>query len=82
MEAKDIIYIPARTYGDYSGIAPRIASVLTPLDDKNLALAAQIGITDIIYYNMQEMLSTVEELVTLRDHVASFGLRLSCVEGT
>lgn len=32
-------------YANYSGTTPRIASVLTPLDDDNLALVAQIGVT-------------------------------------
>jgi hypothetical protein len=32
-------------YANYSGTVPRIASVLTPLDDDNLALVAQIGVT-------------------------------------
>lgn len=32
-------------YANYSGTVPRIASVLTPLNDDNLALVAQIGVT-------------------------------------
>ena len=32
-------------YANYSGTVPRIASVLTPLSDDNLALVAQIGVT-------------------------------------
>lgn len=32
-------------YHDYVGDSPRIAMVLTPLDETNLALAAQIGVT-------------------------------------
>lgn len=32
-------------YANYTGDTPRIASVLTPLSDENLMLAAQLGIT-------------------------------------
>eukprot|EP00055_Hartaetosiga_balthica_P017721 m.121983 g.121983 ORF g.121983 m.121983 type:complete len:375 (+) comp9385_c2_seq7:66-1190(+) len=69
------------SYSNYDGETARIASVLTPLDDKNLRLAAQIGITDVVYYDMDTMPSTVNELVAIRERCASFGLRLSCVEG-
>ncbi len=67
-----------RAYGDYSGPAPRISLVLTPLDEQNLGLAAQvrleicfrfifqIGVTDIVYYNMDEMPSTAEDLKRIR----------------
>lgn len=44
----------------------RIALVLTPLNDQNLALAAQISVTDIIYYNMDTMPMTVEELQQIK----------------
>eukprot|EP00041_Stephanoeca_diplocostata_P005017 m.54672 g.54672 ORF g.54672 m.54672 type:complete len:74 (-) comp15520_c0_seq9:3192-3413(-) len=54
------------TYGSYSGDTPRIALVLTPLDDKNLRLAAQIGATDVVYYNMNEMPTTAEALTDVR----------------
>ena len=33
-------------YGNYDGVAPRISLVLTPLDDANLQLAAQVGQSD------------------------------------
>lgn len=37
-------------YADYSGPAPRISMVLTPLSDENLRMAAQIGVTDVVRY--------------------------------
>lgn len=36
-------------YGKWAGTTPTISSVLTPLDEDNLTLAAQIGITDVVY---------------------------------
>ncbi len=65
-------------YNDYHGSAPRISLVLTPLDDTNLALAAQvaretlcltkqIGVTDVVYYNMDEMPSTATALRAVRE---------------
>lgn len=59
----------------------RIGLVLTPLNDSNLRLAAQIGVTDVIYYDMNGMPSTYEELRRLRLSVEEFGLQLSVVEG-
>jgi hypothetical protein len=44
--------MPQLKYGSYDGAAPRIALVLTPLNEDNLLLAAQVGATDIVYYNM------------------------------
>eukprot|EP00049_Salpingoeca_infusionum_P006975 m.113503 g.113503 ORF g.113503 m.113503 type:complete len:366 (-) comp13517_c0_seq1:210-1307(-) len=71
----------AQAYSNYAGSAPRIASVLTPLDDENLQLAAQIGITDIVYYDMDKMPSTATELLKARQQCERFGLRLSAIEG-
>lgn len=59
----------------------RIALVLTPFNDLNLQLASQISVTDIIYYDMNTMPTTAEELQKIKDHVTSFGMRLSAVEG-
>src|ERR1041385_4194466 len=59
----------------------RIALVLTPLNDSNLRLATQIGVTDVVYYDMKAMPSTAAELIRVRDWVASYGLTLSVVEG-
>jgi mannonate dehydratase len=60
---------------------PSIALVVTPFSDENLRLAAQIGAEDIVYYNMSTMPSTTAELLAAKARVASFGLRLSVVEG-
>eukprot|EP01116_Phalansterium_solitarium_P004189 TRINITY_DN15101_c0_g1_i1.p1 TRINITY_DN15101_c0_g1~~TRINITY_DN15101_c0_g1_i1.p1 ORF type:complete len:358 (+),score=19.31 TRINITY_DN15101_c0_g1_i1:207-1280(+) len=70
--------LPQRSYKDDD---LRIALVLTPLNDNNLALAAQLSVTDIIYYNMDTMPTTVEELQKYKDWVNSYGLRLTAVEG-
>ncbi|EGD75984.1 mannonate dehydratase [Salpingoeca rosetta] len=68
-------------YCNWTGATPRIASVLTPLNDKNLRLAAQIGVTDVVYYDMDAMPDTVEELVALRQQCEAYNLRLSAIEG-
>mmetsp|Transcript_17277 Transcript_17277/g.45041 ORF Transcript_17277/g.45041 Transcript_17277/m.45041 type:complete len:377 (-) Transcript_17277:59-1189(-) len=73
--------MPRRDYGAYSGPSPRIALVLTPLNDDNLMLAAQVGATDVVYYNMDSMPDSAVELKATRARVESYGLRLSCVEG-
>ena len=56
----------------------QIAIVLTPLSDHHLRLAAQVGVTDIVSRYPGE---DPEALIRLRDRVASFGMRLSIVEG-
>ena len=59
----------------------RIGLVLTPLHESNLRLAAQIGVTDVVYYDMNGMPSTYEELRRLHGWVEEFGLKLSVIEG-
>jgi mannonate dehydratase len=59
----------------------RIGLVLTPLNESNLRLSAQIGVTDVVYYDMKTMPSMAGELTRIRDWVASHDLRLSVVEG-
>ncbi|EDQ88149.1 uncharacterized protein MONBRDRAFT_26748 [Monosiga brevicollis MX1] len=68
-------------YANYAGDTPRIALVVTPFSDENLQLAAQIGATDVIYYDMDKMPSTAAELKELVQRCARFNLRLSAVEG-
>jgi len=70
-----------RVHRDYKDDDLRVALVLTPLDDVNLQLAAQISVTDIIYYNMDTMPMTSKELQQIKNHVESYGLRLAAVEG-
>jgi mannonate dehydratase len=56
----------------------RIALVLTPMSDHHLRLAAQVGVTDIVArYPGTER----DALLRLRDRIASFGMRLTIVEG-
>ncbi|MGH9161246.1 MAG: mannonate dehydratase [Vicinamibacteraceae bacterium] len=59
----------------------RIGLVLTPLNDANLRLAAQVGVTDIVYYDMETMPFEFLELLHLRSWVEDVGLRLSVIEG-
>lgn len=54
------------------------ATVLTPLSDLNLRLAAQCGVTDVVHRYPGPDLN---ELKLARDRIASFGMRLSVVEG-
>ena len=59
----------------------RIALVLTPFNEENLQLAAQLGVDDIVYYNMLSMPDHPAELRRLRSQVEAHGLRLSVIEG-
>lgn len=56
----------------------RLASVLTPLDDRNLTLAAQCGVEEIV---VRYPGPDPEALRRLRLRVESFGLRIGAVEG-
>jgi mannonate dehydratase len=56
----------------------RLASVLTPLSDYNLQLAAQVGVTDI---TTRYPGPDPAELAATCERVARFGLRVSVVEG-
>ena len=56
----------------------RLATVLTPMSDVNLTLAAQCGVSDVVtrYHGTK-----LDDLVATRDRIAAFGLRLSVIEG-
>ena len=56
----------------------QLATVLTPLSDENLQLAAQCGVTDLVarYPGPNKA-----ELTALQRRVESFGLTLSVIEG-
>ena len=56
----------------------RLATVLTPVSDVNLQLAAQCGVTDLVYryYGPEE--ATLKEAIA---RAARFGLRICCIEG-
>jgi len=56
----------------------RLASVLTPLSDDNLRLAAQCGVTDIVDRYPGPALADFQKL---KARVESFGLRLAVIEG-
>lgn len=56
----------------------RLTTVLTPMSDENLALAAQCGVTDITTrYPGPRM----EDLLQAKTRVEAYGLRLSVIEG-
>ena len=59
----------------------RIALVLTPFNDTNLHLAAQVGTEDIVHYDMNGMPGTLAEFRAIRRRVEKAGMRLSVVEG-
>ena len=56
----------------------RLATVLTPINDENLTLAAQCGVTDLVarYYG-----SDVAELTRLQEWAARYGMQIPVVEG-
>ncbi len=56
----------------------RLATVLTPMSDENLQLAAQCGVTDITTrYPGPEL----KDLLSVKRRIEDFGLRLSVIEG-
>ena len=56
----------------------RIGMVLTPLNEQNLTLAAQIGVTDVVARFPGE---SVEEVRAVREKIEKFGLKMSVIEG-
>ncbi len=56
----------------------RLATVLTPMSDENLTLAAQCGVTDVVGRYPGPSLN---ELVRMKEQVESYGMRLATVEG-
>jgi mannonate dehydratase len=59
----------------------KLGLVVMPCTDAYLKLAAQIGVTDVVYYDMQTMPDDAAPLLAARRRVERFGLRLSVVEG-
>lgn len=57
----------------------RLASVLTPLSDHNLQLAAQSGVDDVVVRNPGP--DRLDELDVLRQRIEAVGLRMSIMEG-
>jgi mannonate dehydratase len=56
----------------------RLGTVLTPMSDENLQLAAQCGVTDVTHRYPGEDIAVLRNA---KKRVAAFGLRLSVVEG-
>ena len=56
----------------------KLASVITPMSDENLVLAAQSGVDEVVIRNPGPDLSQIDEL---KSRVESFGLRIGVVEG-
>jgi mannonate dehydratase len=56
----------------------RLATVLTPMSDENLALAAQCGVTDLV---VRYLGPSLDDLLAVKTRAEKFGLRLSVVEG-
>lgn len=56
----------------------RLGTVLTPMSDVNLTLAAQCGVTDVV---TRYPGTDPDELLRIRDRIESFGLKLAVIEG-
>lgn len=56
----------------------RLATVLTPMSDENLTLAAQCGVTDVV---ARYPGTDLDELLRLRDRIESYGMTLAAIEG-
>ncbi|MFO0796154.1 MAG: mannonate dehydratase [Gemmataceae bacterium] len=56
----------------------RLATVLTPMSDENLRLAAQCGVTDVVHRYPGPDIATLR---SAKQRIASFGMTLSVVEG-
>jgi mannonate dehydratase len=56
----------------------RLATVLTPMSDENLALAAQCGVTDIV---TKYPGPNLDDLLQVKSRIEDFDMRLSVIEG-
>ena len=56
----------------------RLATVLTPMSDENLQLAAQCGVTDVVHRYPGDDIAVLR---AAKQRIASFGMSLSVVEG-
>ena len=59
----------------------KIGLVITPFDEANLRLAAQVGVEEIVYYDMYGLPSEAEELVRVRQRAREHGMEMSIAEG-
>lgn len=56
----------------------QLATVLTPVSDVHLQLAAQCGVTDLVFRYYGTDISTLKKAI---ERAASFGIRICCIEG-
>jgi mannonate dehydratase len=59
----------------------KIGLVLTPFDETNLRLSGQIGVEEIIYYDMYGLPSDPAELLNFRQRVREHGMEMTVAEG-
>lgn len=59
----------------------RIGLVIQPFTAENLQLAAQIGVEDVVYYDMTQMPTDPAALREVKQRAEGVGLRMSVVEG-
>ncbi|MDB6170261.1 MAG: Mannonate dehydratase [Verrucomicrobia bacterium] len=59
----------------------KLSAVITPPTDENFRLLAQLGVPDLVYYNMNGMPAGLEALRQEQERAARAGLRLAAVEG-
>ncbi|MDB6128528.1 MAG: Mannonate dehydratase [Verrucomicrobia bacterium] len=59
----------------------KISAVANPPTEENLRLMAQLGVPDLVYYNMQGMPETVEALRAEQARFERCGVRIAAVEG-
>lgn len=59
----------------------KLSAVINPPTEENLRLLAQLGVPDLVYYNMQGMPTELEALRAEQERVTRCGLRIAVVEG-
>ena len=59
----------------------KLSAVVNPPSDENLRLLAQLGVPDLVYYNMAGMPGTLEALRKEQQRVERCGVRISVIEG-
>lgn len=59
----------------------KISAVVNPPTEPNLRLLAQLGVEDLVYYNMQGMPTELDALRSEQQRVGRCGLRIGVVEG-
>jgi mannonate dehydratase len=59
----------------------KIGLVLTPFDDANLRLAAQIGVEEVVYYDMYDVPSDPAVLLGVKKRCQEHGMDMTVVEG-